>query len=142
MTNKYLIYTAILVFAVFYSTLTKAQADYSGGEGGGYSSHSISISTSVMFPDSTSVAIFDVTVYPNPVKRDDVFKAKLTGIKPGNKVQIVLTDLIGSRLLIEEVDVTPEYEITLPYDKMSKGIYLITFQHNNQKITRRFNLTQ
>lgn len=132
------IYLSILILVIF-SAIADAQAHYSGGAGGGYASTTIGSSTSVFFGDSLSNKSFDVTIFPNPLTSTDILKAKLSGIKHTEKVSIVVTDMIGTRLLVEKVDVSDEIVINLPFERLSKGIYLITFQHNNHKITRRFN---
>lgn len=115
------------------------QAYYSGGQGGGYSTTTISNSTSAFIGDSITAKKFDVTVFPNPLTSNDIFKAKLTGINQSEKVSIIVTDMIGSKIFMDKVEASDELTINLPYERLSKGIYLIIFQHNNHKITRRFN---
>jgi hypothetical protein len=134
------IYLSILILVIF-TALAGAQAHYSGGAGGGYASTAIGNSTSVFLGDSLTNKSFDVTIFPNPLTSADILKAKLTGINQTEKVSIVVTDMIGTRLLVEKVDVSDEIVINLPFERLSKGIYLITFQYNNHKITRRFNFS-
>ena len=122
-----------------FTAVVNAQAHYSGGTGGGYASTAIGNSTFAFQGDSITTKAFDVTVFPNPLTSNDVFKAKFTGLKHTEKISIVVSDMIGSRLMVEQVDASDEITINLPIDRLSKGIYLITFQHNNHKITRRFN---
>jgi hypothetical protein len=121
--------------------VTFAQANYSGGKGGGYASYSLNSGTFVNPADTLITSIFDVTVYPNPLRSNDVFKAKITGGNQNEKISIVVSDLIGTKLLVENVDLADEIIINIPFDRLSKGIYLITFQYNNHKITRRFSFT-
>lgn len=135
------IYISIL-FSMLFGAAVSAQAHYAGGSGGGYASTAIGNSTFVLVGDSISTKVFDVTVFPNPLTSNDIFKAKFTGLKHSEKISIVVSDMIGSRLLVEQVDANDEIIINLPTERLSKGIYLITFQHNNHKITRRFNYSK
>jgi hypothetical protein len=138
------LYATILVLLstlTILSTTILAQANYAGGGGGGYGSYTISTGTMATLPDSIKGVVFDVSVYPNPLRSNDVFKAKILGAKMGEKLTLIISDIIGTRLLVEQVEVSDELIINVPYERLSKGIYLITFQYKSHKITRRFNYT-
>ena len=110
-----------------------AQANYSGGSGGGYSFYSISTVTSIQSELELEKKGFDASIFPNPLKSTDVLKARLTGFDAGQKVTVIVTDMIGSRLLVEEVEAASEVTINIPHERLTKGIYLITFQFPNSK---------
>ena len=141
MKNLYKIFRLFCLFVLFIGLVqsVSAQVQFSGGAGGGYASAAIGAGTLVMPVDTLPTPIFDVTVYPNPLSVNSVFKAKFTGVDNGETVSVVVSNLIGSRLFIEDVKVTDGTVINLPYDRLSKGIYLITFTYNSNRITRRFN---
>lgn len=131
-----------LVFSlVLFSVSAQAQAGYQGGEGGGYGSLAISTGTFAALPDSIKPPAFDVNVYPNPLRSNDIFKAKISGARMGEKVTFTVSDLIGTRIVVDQVEVSDEVIISIPTERLSKGIYLITFQYKNFKISRRFNFT-
>lgn len=134
--TRYLFYWFILFLGLSYSA--SAQVYYSGGAGGGYASAVISAGTFVLPSDSLPVNLFDVTVFPNPLSSNDVFKARFSGIKEGETVSVVVTNLIGSKLFDEDLEVNNGVVINLPYERLSKGIYLITFRYKTHKISRRF----
>jgi hypothetical protein len=49
--------------------------------------------------------------------------------------------MLGNKLMTADIDITAEeLLISLPSEKMGKGIYLIVFQNSKTKITRRFSL--
>ncbi len=138
------IYSTILILVFLlsvFSLSSSAQAGYQGGEGGGYGSLAISTGTVASLPDSLKTSTFDVNVYPNPLRSNDIFKAKITGAKMGEKVTFIISDLIGTRIVVDQVEVTDEVIISIPSERLSKGIYLITFQYKNSKISRRFSYT-
>ena len=119
-----------------------AQASYAGGQGGGYASTAISTGTFVNTNDTILSSQFDANIYPNPLKGSEVLKAKLSGYEYGKKVTVIITDIIGSRLIVEEIDVSDEITINFPHDRLNKGIYLITFQYNNRRISRRLSYSK
>jgi hypothetical protein len=129
-----------VLFLFVYSNVN-AQAAYSGGAGGGYASVSVSMNTAVFPADPFSNSTFEVTIYPNPLGKDQIFKAKISGFNANSKLKITISDMIGYQIHFEEVDVSSEVTINLPYERLTKGIYLVTFQHNNTKVTRRFSYT-
>jgi FAD synthase len=129
---------AICIILFTYTNSSFAQGSYSGGQGGGYSSYAIGTGTSVITEVQIENKKIEATIYPNPLSSSDVLKAKLLGFPIGQKINVVITDMIGSRLHFEEIEIADEVTINLSHDRFSKGIYLITFQHNNLKITRRF----
>jgi hypothetical protein len=131
-------FTVICITLLTHSGYTYAQGSYHGGLGGGYASYTLSTSTSINNPEQTVNKKLDVTVYPNPLSSSESLKAKLTGFPIGKKVNVVITDMIGSRLHFEEIEASDEITVNISHEKFSKGIYLITFQHNSIKITRRF----
>jgi hypothetical protein len=130
-----LLITGLLIIT---SLTLSAQANYAGGQGGGYSSYTIGNSTFAEPGDSLFNKNFDVTVYPNPLTASSLLKAKVSGIQPGEKISVVVTNMIGSRILAEEIENSNEITIDISSKKLTKGIYLITFKHKNNKITRRF----
>lgn len=123
------------------SVSTYAQANYAGGQGGGYSSTTIGNSTLANLGDSLEIKTFDANIYPNPLTSSQTLKARITGIQQGEKVQVIVTNMIGSRILSQEFEVTNEISIEIPKEKLSKGIYLITFKHLSKKVTRRFSFS-
>ena len=131
----------ISVLLLISNGLANAQASYAGGVGGGYSSTAIIQGTLSSSADSIIKKNFDATIFPNPLKNNDVLKAKFSGINNGGKVTIIISDMIGTRLYAEEVDILSELTINVPFDKLTKGVYLITFQYNSNRITRRFNFS-
>jgi len=116
---------------------TYAQASYSGGQGGGYAAASTNPSSFVNPDDSLFNEKFDANIYPNPLRVNDKLKAKLSGFETGKKVTVIITDIIGSRLLVEEFEASEEITISFPKDRLSKGVYLVTFKYKNTKISRR-----
>ncbi len=134
------------LFAVFFfisaaSLNSIAQASYSGGQGGGYSSQSISLSNNSITDDQLVKKTFDATVFPNPLNANETLKARISGFKPEQQIIIIVSDLIGSRLHVATVNAASEISISIPNERLSKGIYLVTFQHGNSKITKRFTYT-
>jgi hypothetical protein len=146
MKNNTITYIIPVVFALlilsFFSINASAQAAFSGGQGGGYATLPISISTSVTPIEQPQVKVLDFSVYPNPVRNDQILKAKIQGIDLNEKIKITVSDMIGSRIHSEELDALSEITINLPMDKLKKGIYLITIQHKHHKITRRFSFVE
>lgn len=141
MRNLYKIVLLVTGLIISSSITLSAQSNYYGGQGGGYSSVTIGNGTIATIGDSIATKNFDATVYPNPLSSSDVLKAKINGIEPGEKVSIVVTNMIGSKILTQEIEISSEIAIDIPSDKLTKGIYLITFQFQNKKITRRFSFT-
>jgi hypothetical protein len=133
-------YSIVVVCLILFShsNYSNAQGAYSGGAGGGYASYTISSSTSINQPETSVTKKLDVTIYPNPLSSSESLKAKLSGFPIDQKVSVVITDMIGSRLHFEEIDVADEITLNISHDRFTKGIYLITFQYNSIKITRRF----
>lgn len=138
MKNLYKIALLVTVLIISSSITLSAQANYSGGQGGGYSSFTIGNSTFVESGDSLINQNFAATVYPNPLTSNSILKAKISGIQSGEKISVIVTNMIGSRILAEEIENTNEITINLPQERLTKGIYLITFRYKNNKITRRF----
>lgn len=136
--SKYRVVLFVLNIIFGLNSSLLAQANYSGGSGGGYSSYAISASTSIQTEIELSKKSFDVSIFPNPLKSSDVLKAKISGVEARQKITVIVTDMIGSRLLVEEVEAASEITINIPHERLSKGIYLITFQIPNGKVTRRF----
>ncbi len=114
-----------------------AQANYSGGQGGGYAATSTNPTSFVNPDDSLFNEKFDANIYPNPLRANDKLKAKFSGFETGKKVSIIITDIIGSRLLVKEIETSEEITINFPKDRLSKGVYLVTFKYKNTKISRR-----
>ena len=136
----YNIHYSFYWFILFLGLSFNASAQtYSGASGGGYASSTIGAGTFIMPNDSLLVNVFDATVFPNPLGANEEFKARFSGVKNGELISVVVSNLIGSKLLVDKIKVTDEAVIDLPYDKLSKGIYLITFQYKTNRITRRFN---
>ncbi|MDD2549283.1 MAG: T9SS type A sorting domain-containing protein [Bacteroidales bacterium] len=137
------LYKIQLIFCCFilllgFSYSAGAQLQYSGGAGGGYASTSIGAGMHVTPADSLPTPTFGATVYPNPLSVNDVFKAKFTGVNDGETVSVVVSNLIGSRLFADDLEVSSETTINLPHERFSKGIYLITFTYKTSRITCRF----
>ena len=141
MKNLFKIVLLVTGLIISSSITLSAQANYTGGQGGGYSTITIGNGTIAALGDSIITKNFDATVYPNPLSSDGVLKARITGIQPGEKVLVVVTNMIGSRILSQEIEISSEITIDIPSNKLTKGIYLITFQFQNKKITRRFSYT-
>jgi hypothetical protein len=134
------IITATFLFIlIFVSTIIKGQASFVGGLGGGYSMVEVTTGTTGIVDIPTNS--FEVTIFPNPVSKNQVLKAKINGFEKNSKIKIVVSDMIGFQIFIQEVDIASEISINLPFEKLSKGIYLISFQHSKNKITRRFSYT-
>ena len=134
--TRYIFYWFMLFIGLSYGT--NAQVYYSGGAGGPHASTAIGTGTYIMPSDSLPVNLFDVTIFPNPLGSNDVFKARFSGVKQGETISVVVTNLIGSKLLVEDIEVSNGVVINLPYERLSKGIYLITFSYKTHKISRRF----
>ncbi len=130
-----------LLFALCANNV-KAQANYNGGQAGGYASVSVSLLTSVAIGDSFVTQPFEASVYPNPLKKGQVLKYRIRNVDFGSKVTVMVSDILGNRLLTQEIEVNiDDSELALPQEKMAKGIYLITFQSAKSKITRRISYT-
>lgn len=141
MKNIYKIALLAIALTLGSSISLSAQANYSGGVGGGYSSVTIGNATIASLGDSLPTKTFDATVYPNPLSSNGVLKSRISGIEPGEKISVVVTNMIGSRIFSQEIEISNEITIDIPSEKLTKGIYLITFQFQNRKITRRFTYT-
>ncbi|MFP4556222.1 MAG: T9SS type A sorting domain-containing protein [Bacteroidales bacterium] len=124
------------------STETFAQANYSGGQGGGYAATSTNPNTFVNPNDTILNKMFEADIYPNPLKSNDKLKAKLSNFEPTKRVSVIITDIIGSKLLVKEIEASEEITINFPHDRLSKGIYLVTFKHNNNKVSRRLSYAE
>jgi hypothetical protein len=122
------------------STTIKGQASYVGGLGGGYSMVEVTTGTTGIedIPNSS----FEVIIYPNPLSKNQILKAKINGFEKNSKIKVVVSNMIGLQVFIQEFDVASEISINLPFEKLSKGIYLISFQHSKNKITRRFSYNE
>jgi hypothetical protein len=118
------------------------QANYSGGQAGGYAALSVSMSgTSSAIGDSLISRTFDVSVYPNPLKKGQMLKGRIRNYYDNSPIRVTLIDMLGNKLMTADIDITAEeLLISLPSEKMGKGIYLIVFQNSKTKITRRFSL--
>jgi hypothetical protein len=120
-----------------------AQANYNGGQAGGYASVSVSLGTSVTIGDSFTTPLFEVSVFPNPLKKGQALKYRIRNVEYGSKVTVMVSDILGNRLLVKVLEVSfDDSELGIPHDKMTKGIYLITFQNAKSKITRRISYTE
>lgn len=136
----FLLYFTLLALC---TSLASAQANYNGGQAGGYASVSVSLGTSVAIADSLTTRPFDASVFPNPLKKGQPLKYRIRNAVAGSKVTVMISDLLGNRLLVKELEVSFEdSELPLPYEKMARGIYLITFQNAKSKITRRVSYTE
>jgi hypothetical protein len=135
--------------ALFFISIVTAfnangQANYSGGQAGGYAAISISLGgTSVAPGDSLITKQFDVSVYPNPLKKGQLLKGRIRNYYDNSPIRITLIDMLGNKLMTEDIYITAdEMLISLPSEKMGKGIYLITFHNSKSKITRRLILIE
>ena len=135
-------YPIILLGLVMLSSLASAQASYIGGIGGGYASLSISSSTSVFSIDQTPVKTFDFSVFPNPLRSNQTLKLKIQGVDSETKLEVIVSDMIGSKIHTEEIISAAEVSVNLPIERMKKGIYLITLKYNKNKVTHRFSYSQ
>jgi hypothetical protein len=119
-----------------------AQANYNGGQAGGYASINVSFLSSVTIGDSLVARQFEASVYPNPIKKGQALKYRIRNVDFGSKVTVIVSDILGNRLLTQEIEVNiDDSELALPQEKMAKGIYLVTFQSSKSKITRRISYT-
>lgn len=139
-TSIYILISVIFFLLLF--SVSYGQSSYNGGQGGGYASTSISVSTSIVSDNPQPAKAFDFSIYPNPIRSDQTLKAKIQGIDANEKIILLVTDMIGSKVFKEEVEVSSEISINLPMEKLKKGIYLITIQYKHQKLTRRFSFTE
>jgi len=130
----------VFLLVLLGSSNLKGQASFIGGLGGGYSMVEVTTGTTGIVEIPTNS--FEVTIFPNPVSKNQVLKAKVSGFEKNSKIKIVVSDMIGFQIFIQEVDVASEISINLPFEKLSKGIYLISFQHSKSKITRRFSYNE
>jgi hypothetical protein len=135
--------------ALFFISIVTAfnangQANYSGGQAGGYAAISISLGgTSVAPGDSLITKQFDVSVYPNPLKKGQLLKGRIRNYYDNSPIRVTLIDMLGNKLMTEDIYITAdEMLISLPSEKMGKGIYLITFHNSKSKITRRLILIE
>ncbi len=121
----------------------KAQANYSGGQGSGYASINVSTITSVTIQDTLLFKNFDVVVFPNPIRKGDALKCRIRNAEKGSKTYAYVNDLLGNRVGTYEIDKeTFEVELLLPFNNMSKGIFLITFHNGKSRVTRRVTLLE
>lgn len=126
---------AALVTSLLNNNPLFAQANFAGGKGGGYGLLEVKTDmTSVGDELNTS---FEATIFPNPIEKNQVLRVRLNGVEQKSKVKIVISDMIGFQVFVQEMEVTTEFDIHLPYEKLTKGIYLISFQYSKNKITRR-----
>lgn len=128
---------------VFCANPASAQANYNGGQAGGYASVSVLLGTSVAIGDSLTTPQFEASVFPNPLKKGQALKYRIRNVGSGSKVTVMISDILGNRLLVKELEVSfDDSELAIPHEKMAKGIYLITFQSAKSKITRRVSYTE
>lgn len=135
--------------ALFFISIVTAfnangQANYGGGQAGGYAAISISLGgTSVAPGDSLITRQFDVSVYPSPLKKGQLLKGRIRNYYDNSPIRVTLIDMLGNQLMTEDIYITAdEMLISLPSEKMGKGIYLITFHNSKSKITRRLILIE
>lgn len=128
---------------VLFSYSANAQANFGGGKGGGYASQNVSLATSVALPDTLLSKNFDVAVFPNPIRKGDALKCRIRNAEKGSKTYVYVNDLLGNRVGTYEIDKeTFEVELLLPFNNMSKGIFLITFQNGKSRVTRRVTIIE
>lgn len=143
---KTILKVSVALFFISIVTAFKAngQANYGGGRAGGYAAISISLGgTSVAPGDSLITKQFDVSVYPNPLKKGQLLKGRIRNYYDNSPIRVTLIDMLGNQLMTEDIYITAdEMLISLPSEKMGKGIYLITFHNSKSKITRRLILIE
>lgn len=119
------------------------QAHYGGGQGGGYASVNVTISTYAAISDTLTNRNFDASVFPNPVKKGEALRLRLKNTDRGSKTRVLVNDMLGNRIVAYEIERgAGESEIILPFDKMGRGLYLITFQNGKSRVTRRVTLVE
>ncbi len=136
-------YVLFLGALILFSYSANAQANFSGGKGGGYASQNVSLTTSVAMPDTILYKNFDVAVFPNPIRKGVALKCRIRNAEKGSKTYVYVNNLLGNRVGTYEIDKeTIEVDLLLPFNNMSKGIFLITFQNGKSRVTRRVTLLE
>lgn len=124
--KKIIIFTVLFCLVSFLKS--HAQALYTGGEGGGYSSLTIS-SASEAERISQEKGILEVSVYPNPVSEFVPIYATSVDFTDGKVLNFQIFDLLGNSIKKQNVNLNGnKVQLDLPFDKMKKGIYLLYFK--------------
>jgi hypothetical protein len=74
-------------------------------------------------------------VYPNPSSSDGVFLS--TGEEIGGAIQIILTDMLGKIVRMEQITVTPQSVQYLDFLGIERGMYNLSIQYADQLFTQK-----
>lgn len=118
-----------------------SQAIYTGGEGGGYASLSISSQTFVSTEKQMDQSL-KVNVYPNPISQFKEINASSSDFTFGQTVTLSIYDLLGNLVDRREYEIFEKsISLTLPWEKLSKGLYLFVFKVDRKTVTVRVSMS-
>jgi len=134
------LYLFLIIVSLIISVKGFSQAIYTGGEGGGYTSLSVSTQTDIQ-TDKIVEPELKVSIYPNPISEYKEINASSIDFIIGQSFTLRIYDLLGNLIDKSEYQISEQIiTLNLPWSKMSKGMYLFVFKVDKRTTTVRVSM--